>query len=110
FNSNSIKWDVKENELPMWIADMDFETAPEIIEAIHNKVNLGIFGYTFIPEEYYNSISNWWKNRHNFNIEKEWILFCTGVVPAISSIVRKMTNEGDNVLLQAPVYNMFYNS
>ena len=53
FNTNSLKWDVKENELPMWVADMDFETAPEIIEAISNKVKLGIFGYTAIPEEYY---------------------------------------------------------
>lgn len=110
FNTNSLKWDVKENELPMWVADMDFETAPEIIEAISNKVKLGIFGYTVIPEEYYLSISNWWEKRHNFKIEKEWILFCTGVVPAISSIVRKITSVGDNVVVQAPVYNIFYNS
>ena len=89
---------------------MDFETAPEIIEAISNKVKLGIFGYTVIPEEYYLSISNWWEKRHNFKIEKEWILFCTGVVPAISSIVRKITSVGDNVVVQAPVYNIFYNS
>ena len=110
FNSNSLKWDVKENELPMWVADMDFETAPEIIGAIHNKVNLGIFGYTVIPEEYYTSISNWWEKRHNVKIDNEWILFCTGVVPAISSIVRKITSVGDNVVVQAPVYNIFYNS
>lgn len=110
FNTNSLKWDVNDNELPMWVADMDFETAPEIKEAIRKKVDFGIYGYTIIPDEYYLSISNWWKRRHNFKIEKEWILFCTGVVPAISSIVRKMTREGDNVLVQAPVYNIFYNS
>ena len=80
FNTNSLKWDVNDNELPI------------------------------IPDEYYLSISNWWERRHNFKIEKEWILFCTGVVAAISSIVRKMTREGDNVLVQAPVYNIFYNS
>ena len=110
FNTNSLKWDVNDNELPMWVADMDFETAPEIREAIRKKVDFGIYGYTIIPDEYYLSISNWWERRHNFKIEKEWILFCTGVVPAISSIVRKMTREGDNVLVQAPVYNIFYNS
>lgn len=110
FNTNSVKWDVKENELPMWVADMDFETAPEIIEAISDKVKLGIFGYTMMPEEYYSSISNWWEKRHNFKIDNEWILFCTGVVPAISSIVRKITSVGDNVVVQAPVYNIFYNS
>ena len=110
FNTNSLKWDVNNNELPMWVADMDFETAPEIREAIRKKVDFGIYGYTIIPDEYYLSISNWWERRHNFKMEKEWILFCTGVVPAISSIVRKMTREGDNVLVQAPVYNIFYNS
>lgn len=110
FNTNSLKWDVNNNELPMWVADMDFETAPEIREAIRKKVDFGIYGYTIIPDEYYLSISNWWERRHNLKIEKEWILFCTGVVPAISSIVRKMTREGDNVLVQAPVYNIFYNS
>lgn len=110
FNTNSLKWDVNNNELPMWVADMDFETAPEIREAIRKKVDFGIYGYTIIPDEYYLSISNWWERRHNFKIEKEWILFCTGVVPSISSIVRKMTREGDNVLVQAPVYNIFYNS
>ena len=109
-NSNSLKWDVKKDELPMWVADMDFETAPEIIEAIKKKVDLGIFGYTIVPNDYYLAISDWWSRRHNFNIEKEWILFCTGVVPAISSIVRKMTNVGDNILIQSPVYNIFYNS
>ncbi|MEO2509042.1 MalY/PatB family protein [Clostridium paraputrificum] len=110
FNTNSLKWDVNNNELPMWVADMDFETAPEIREAIRKKVDFGIYGYTIIPDEYYLSISNWWERRHNLKIEKEWILFCTGVVPAISSIARKMTREGDNVLVQAPVYNIFYNS
>lgn len=110
FNSNSLKWDVLKDELPMWVADMDFETAPEIIEAIRKKVEFGIFGYTIVPEEYYTSIIEWWSKRHKSNIEKEWILFCIGVVPAISSIVRKMTYIGDNVLVQSPVYNIFYNS
>lgn len=109
-NTYSLKWDVTDNELPMWVADMDFKTAPEITEAIQKKVATGIYGYTIVPDAYYEAISNWWERRHQFKIEKEWIIFCTGVVPAISSIVRRITNIGDNVLIQAPVYNIFYNS
>lgn len=109
-NSNSLKWDVNENELPMWVADMDFEAAPEIIDALKARVEHGIFGYNIISDEYFSSIINWWKRRHNFIIEKDWMMFCTGVVPALSSIVRKMTTVGENVLIQSPVYNIFYNS
>lgn len=108
--SLSLKWDVEENELPMWVADMDFETAPEIIAALSNRVEHGIFGYNIVGDEYYQSIQNWWQRRHHFQMEKDWLMFCTGVVPAISSIVRKMTTVGENVLIQSPVYNIFYNS
>ncbi|SMQ81592.1 cystathione beta-lyase [Bacillus sp. OV166] len=110
FNTNSYKWDVGHEELPMWVADMDFETSPAIVKAMQKRLNHHIFGYTSVPDAYYHAVARWWKNRHQFNIEKEWIMFCTGVVPAISSIVRKMTNVGDNVLVLAPVYNIFYNS
>lgn len=109
-NTNSMKWDVDENVLPMWVADMDFKTAPEIIEAIQEKVEKGILGYTIVPDAWYQAISSWWERRHDFNIEKEWLIFCTGVVPAISSAVRKMTSVGENVLVQTPVYNIFFNS
>lgn len=108
--TNSLKWDVETNELPMWVADMDFETAPEIVEALQKRLDHKIFGYNIVPDEYFESIQNWWSSRHEFNIEKEWMMFCTGVVPAISSIVRKMTTVGENVLIQAPVYNIFCNS
>lgn len=110
YHTNSLKWDVNKDELPMWVADMDFETAPEIIEALHERVNHGIFGYNIVSDEYFESIQNWWLKRHHYQIEKEWMMFCTGVVPAISSIVRKMTTVGENVLIQSPVYNIFYNS
>ncbi|WP_026889782.1 MalY/PatB family protein [Clostridium beijerinckii] len=109
-NTNSLKWDVGENILPMWVADMDFKTAPEIIKAIQEKVGKGILGYTIVPDDWYQSISSWWERRHNFKIDKEWLIFCTGVVPAISSAVRKMTSVGENVLVQTPVYNIFFNS
>ncbi|QWU18340.1 pyridoxal phosphate-dependent aminotransferase [Paenibacillus sophorae] len=105
-----MKWDVGENELPMWVADMDFETAPAVLEALRRKVDRGIFGYTIMPDEYRQAVGGWWTRRHQFPIEQDWILFATGVVPAISSIVRKMTDVGENVLIQPPVYNIFYNS
>lgn len=99
-HTNSLKWDVKENELPMWVADMDFETAPEIIEALHKRVNHGIFGYNTVPDTYFQSIQMWWEKYHHFKMKTEWMMFCTGVVPAISSIVRKVTTVGENVLIQ----------
>lgn len=106
----SLKWDVEEQELPMWVADMDFQTAPEIMAAIREWADHGIFGYTVVPDAWYKAIQDWWKKRHGFLIEKEWLLFSTGVVPAISSIVRKMTTAGENIVIQTPVYNVFFNS
>ena len=108
--SNSMKWNVAENELPMWVADMDFQTAPEVIDAIKMRADQGCFGYTEIPEKWYQAYINWWKNRHDFVLQKEWLMFCTGVVPAISSIVRKFTTPAEKVLVQTPVYNIFFNS
>ena len=109
-NTHSLKWDVKEQELPMWVADMDFQTAPEIQEAIRERAAHGVFGYSIVPEEWYQAYMGWWERRHHFSMEKEWLVFCTGVVPAISSMVRKLTTAGENVLVQTPVYNMFFNS
>lgn len=109
-NSNSLKWDVLENELPMWVADMDFQTAPEIREAVCSRAEHGIFGYTILPDAWYEAYRYWWEQYHGFRIEKEWMIFCTGVVPAISSAVRKLTTPGENVLVQTPVYNIFFNS
>ena len=110
FGSDSMKWDVKENELPMWVADMDFKTAPEIIEALRERVDHGVFGYTDVDSKWYEAYMGWWKKRHQLDIQKEWLMFCTGVVPAISSIVRKLTTPGEKVIIQTPVYNIFFNS
>ena len=109
-NTNSLKWDVAEYELPMWVADMDFQTAPEVLSAIKKRVEHGIFGYSIVPEEWNQAIMSWWRERHNFQIQKEWLIFCNGVVPAISSTVRKLTTVGENILIQTPVYNIFFNS
>ena len=104
------KWDIGENELPMWIADMDFQLAPEIREALQRRLDNGIFGYTDIPDIWYEAYQNWWKTRHDFAIEKDWLIFTTGVIPAISSAVRKLTTPAENVLIQSPVYNIFYST
>lgn len=107
---NSLKWNVGESELPMWVADMDFPTAPGILEAVCGRAALGCFGYTEVPEEWYQAYMGWWQNRHGFALQRDWLMFCTGVVPAISSIVRKLTTPAENVLIQTPVYNIFFNS
>ncbi|MCH5317455.1 MAG: pyridoxal phosphate-dependent aminotransferase [Eubacterium sp.] len=109
-NTNSLKWDIAENELPMWVADMDFVAAPEIREAIRARADHGVFGYSVIPEEWNQAYIGWWQRRHGFTIDKDWLVFCTGVVPAISSIVRKLTTPAEKVLIQTPVYNIFFNS
>lgn len=109
-NTNSLKWSVDENELPMWVADMDFKTAPSVTEALTKRAAHGIFGYAVIPDEWYEAYMSWWKNRYSFKIEKDWLIFATGVVPAISSIVRKLTTPAENVLILTPVYNIFFNS
>ena len=108
--SNSLKWAVGENELPMWVADMDFRTAPCILEALQERLNHGIFGYSEISKEWALAYQNWWQRRHNFRIEEHWLIFCTGVVPALSSLVRKLTTPNENVLIQTPVYNCFFSS
>ena len=110
WNTDSYKWNIREGELPMWVADMDFEVAPEIKEAMNERIEHGVFGYSVIPDRWYEAYQNWWRERHHFDIEKNWLVFCTGVVPAISTCVRKLTEVGDNVLVQTPVYNIFFNS
>ncbi|MBD9177884.1 MAG: pyridoxal phosphate-dependent aminotransferase [Odoribacter splanchnicus] len=108
--TNSLKWDTAgdDNTLPMWVADMDFRTAPEVIEALEKRAKHGIFGYVKAPETYYASIIGWFQRRHGLTIEKEWILYTTGVVPALSVIVKSLTAPGDKILIQTPVYNCFF--
>ncbi|MDE6850970.1 MAG: pyridoxal phosphate-dependent aminotransferase [Lachnospiraceae bacterium] len=109
-DSYSLKWDVAKQELPMWVADMDFKTAPEIRAAIEKRAIHGVFGYTVIPDAWQEAYMHWWKDRHGLEIRKEWLVYSSGVIPAISSAVRKLTTPGENVLIQTPVYNTFFNS
>ena len=108
--THAAKWDVAEHELPMWIADMDFLTAPEIIAAVRDRASHGIYGYTDVPEAWYDAILGWWRDRHGFHMERDWLIFSTGVVPTISSVVRKLTTPGENILTMTPVYNIFFHS
>lgn len=108
--TNSLKWDVADGELPMWVADMDFKTAPEVISALQSKLNTGVFGYQIVPDSWYKAVANWWTKRHGFKVKKEWLCFCTGVIPAITSAVKRITNAGDNVVIQTPVYDIFFHS
>lgn len=107
----SYKWDSQESDvLPMWVADMDFRTSPEIIEALEKRVAHGIFGYTRVPEVYYRACIDWFERRHGWRFERDWVIYTSGVVPAVSAIIKAMTAPGDKVVLQTPAYNCFYSS
>lgn len=108
--SGSLKWDVGKDELPMWVADMDFQTAPAVVEAVTARARAGVYGYTIVPERWYDVVIGWWKARHNVSFQRDWLCFCTGVVPAITSAVKRLTNAGDKVVVQTPVYDIFFHS
>lgn len=109
-HTNSEKWDVKPGELPMTTADMDFKTAPEIMQAMKDKINAGAFGYEYPSQEYFDAVAHWYKIEHNAEAQTSWMRFATGVIPSITASVNHLSNTGDNVLLMEPVYNTFYNS
>lgn len=108
--SGSLKWDVGAGELPMWVADMDFPACPAVQEALEARVAHGVFGYTDVTEEWRRAVCGWFSRRHGLEVDPAWLIFATGVVPILSSVVRKLTTPNENVLLLTPVYNIFYNS
>lgn len=110
--TNSYKWDSSPDKdmLPMWVADMDFPTAPCIINALEKRVEHGIFGYTRVPEEYYDAVISWFSRRHHWKPRREWFIYTSGVVPALSAVIKALTNVGDKVLTLTPVYNCFFSS
>ena len=119
--SGCVKWDeeipsqsegrpLPEDMIPLWVADMDFQTAPAVIRALQQRVEHGVFGYTHVPESYYDAIISWFRRRHQWEIEREWIQYTSGVVPALSVIVKAFTEPSDEVILQTPVYNCFFSS
>lgn len=113
-NTNCIKWDAMEEDykdkdiIPLWIADMDFKVPVEVVEAIKERADHGIFGYTRRSEESYNSVINWMKKRHNWDVKREWIKFAPGVVPGLNIILQSFTKPGDEVIIQTPIYPPFY--
>lgn len=106
------KWDEtpEDGVIPMWVADMDFKTSPAIIDALHRRVEHGVYGYTLVPDSYYDAVISWFKRRHQWTIDRSWIQYTSGVVPALSVIVKAFTEPGDKVIVQTPVYNCFFSS
>lgn len=110
--TDSYKWDSapEADIIPLWVADMDFETFPCITEALQRRVAHGIFGYTRVPEAYYEAVCNWFGKRHGWHINREDIIYTSGVVPAVSAVIKALTLPGDQVIVQGPVYNCFFSS
>ena len=110
--TSCVKWDEEPEEgiIPMWVADMDFTAAPAIQEALRRRVEHGVFGYSIVPEAYYQSVINWYQRRHQWTVDRQWIQYTTGVVPALSVVVKAFTQPGDKVIIQTPVYNCFFSS
>lgn len=109
-HTDSMKWNVGENELPMWVADMDFKVAEEIREALEKRLRHGIFGYSCPSSEWAEAYIGWWRRRHGIELEHDWLMFTEGIVPAVASAIRRFSQPGENVLLQTPVYNHFFYS
>lgn len=109
-NTNSLKWDDTKCNLPMWVADMDFKVFPLIKDVLKQRINIEAYGYSIIDEEFYESVVNFFYRNHKLKLIKNNIIFTTGVVPAISSMVRRLTKAGEKVIVLSPVYNIFYNS
>ncbi|WP_175990516.1 MalY/PatB family protein [Bacillus sp. Marseille-Q1617] len=112
--TSSVKWDMtktvfgKDDVLPMWVADMDFLPPAEVSEALKNRLDHGIFGYTFVGDGPAEAITDWVKKRHGWSIHKSWLQYSPGVVPAIAAIIQALTKPGDKVLVQSPVYTPFF--
>lgn len=110
--TDSYKWDSapEADIIPLWVADMDFETFPGITEALQRRVAHGIFGYTRVPEAYYEAVCKWFGKHHGWHINREHIIYTSGVVPAVSAVIKALTLPGDQVIVQGPVYNCFFSS
>ena len=110
--THCVKWDESPSDdvIPLWVADMDFKAAPQILEAVKKRAEHGVFGYTVVEEDYYVAVINWFRRRHNWRIHREEILYTTGVVPAMSVAIKALTMPGEKVLILSPDYNCFFSS
>ena len=107
-NTNSVKWDYFDDDIPMWVADMDFKVASPIQNAILKRANHPVFGYTIVPDELFESYINWWDSRYDLKMSREDMAYSIGVMPSISSMIRCLTDVGDEILIQTPVYHVFF--
>ena len=107
-NTNSVKWDYFDDDIPMWVADMDFKVASPIQNAILKRANHPVFGYTIVPDELFESYINWWDSRYDLKMSREDMAYSIGVMPSISSMIRCLTDAGDEILIQTPVYHVFF--
>lgn len=116
FNTESVKWNLANEKygnkdvIPMWVADMDFEVAKPISEAIRKRASHDIYGYTLKGESYYEAVINWMDKHHNWQIKKDWINYTPGIVPALNYLIRTYANSGDEIIIQTPAYHPFYSS
>lgn len=109
--TSSFKWDNTDPDvLPLWVADMDFAVAPAITDALRKRIEHPIFGYVRVPDSYYQAVTDWFARRHHWEIDREWIIYTTGVVPAVSAIIKALALPGEGVMMATPVYNCFYSS
>ncbi len=116
YNTNSVKWDSAEQFFhvkdiwPMWVADMDFRVPQPVIDAIKRVADHGVYGYTGIGESYYEALIAWMRQRHHWDIRKEWVVLSPGVVPAIRMLIRVFAGPGDEVIVQTPAYYPFFDA
>ena len=110
--TNCVKWDESPSPdvIPLWVADMDFKAAPAILEAVKKRAEHGVFGYNIVPESYYEAVISWFHRRHQWDIQRSWILYTTAVVPAMSCVIKALTMPGEKVLILSPAYNCFFSS
>ena len=110
--TNCVKWDESPSPdvIPLWVADMDFRVAPAIQKALQQRMEHGVFGYNIVPESYYEAVISWFHRRHQWDIQRSWILYTTAVVPAMSCVIKALTMPGEKVLILSPAYNCFFSS
>ena len=111
-DTNSYKWDAAKDAdiLPMWVADMDFKAAPCILHALQKRVEHGVFGYTKVPDEYFQATIDWFSSRHALQMRRERMLYTSGVVPAVSAVIKAIAEPGSKIVVQTPAYNCFFSS
>ena len=108
--TNCVKWTADADVIPLWVADMDFAVAPAIQEAVRQRAAHPIYAYTIVEDDYYEAVISWFQRRHQWHIRREWILYTTGVVPAMSCAIKALTMPGERVLILSPDYNCFFSS